>query len=390
MKKRNDYGMLYIGIILIPVALVIAYICITNAGIELLDTQNDSGDTWELIGKVPDYVEIPDVSGGKFFEDIIKDNGKIQSVSSLEDDIGNNAAWCGTFNLIWNDLRDELAKQDIVFQTPSSIVENLNKGTFSVNDISEDSYYKTYGIPTLELKNQIEKAIKDKFNEKSDILEEFEWGNPQGYFLYAMLKKEFKFPKVFTILGTDTFGNDSKAKYFGIDSSTDDKVRNQVDVLYYNSENDFAVKLKTSQNDEVIFSVGNNENNFLDIYNTILNKNENYIGAKYFQDNDLLKVPYINIDIKQEFKDVEDQPFKFANGREYIISKALQTIKFELNEEGGKIKSEAGMMVMETAMMTENKPRYFYVDQPFTIFLIEEGRELPYFAARISNIENIQ
>ncbi len=390
MKKRNDYGMLHIGIILIPMALVIAYICITNAGIELLDTRYDSGDAWELIEKVPDYVEIPNVSGSEYEVDIIKNNGKMQSVPSLEDDIGNNAAWCGTFNLIWNDLRDELAKQDIVFEVPSSIVENLNKGTFSEKDISDESYYKTYGIPTLELKATIEKAIKDKFNEKSDILDEFEWGNPKSYFLYAMLKKEFKFPKVFTKLGTDTFGNDSEAKYFGINSSTDDKVRKQVEVLYYNSENDFAVKLKTSQNDEVILSVGNDENNFLDIYNSILNKNENYTGAKYFQDNDLLKVPYINIDIKQEFEEVEDQPFKFANGSEYIISKALQTIKFEVNEEGGKIKSEAAMMVTETAMMTENKPRYFYVDQPFTIFLIEEGRELPYFAAKISNIENIQ
>lgn len=390
MKKRNDYGMLYIGVILIPVALVIAYICVTNAGIELLDTPDGSDDAWDFIGEVPDYVEIPDVSGNKFFEDIIKDNGKIASIPSLEDDIGNNAAWCGTFNLIWNDLRDEIAKQDIIFQVPNSIVENLNKGTFSVNDISEDSYYKTYGAPTLELKAQIEKAIKDKFNEKSDILEKFEWGNPEGYFLYAMLKKEFEFPKVFTKLGTDTFGDVSEAKYFGIDSSTNDKVRNQVDVLYYNSENDFAVKLKTLQNDEVIFSVGNDENNFLDIYNTILNKNENYTGAKYFQDNDLLKVPYINIDISQRFKEIEDQPFNFDDGREYVISKTLQTIKFELNEKGGKIKSEVGMMLETTAMFIENETRYFYVDQPFTIFLIEEGRELPYFAAKISNIENIQ
>ena len=34
---------------------------------------------------------------------------------SLEDEIKPNTAWCGTFNLIWNDLKNNLAKQDIVF-----------------------------------------------------------------------------------------------------------------------------------------------------------------------------------------------------------------------------------------------------------------------------------
>ena len=67
-------------------------------------------------------------------------------------------------------LRDEIVKQDIVFAVQNEVVKNLNKGTFTVDDISEDSYYKTYGTPTLALKNQIEKAIKEKFNEKSDII----------------------------------------------------------------------------------------------------------------------------------------------------------------------------------------------------------------------------
>ena len=33
---------------------------------------------------------------------------------TLEDEIAENAAWCGTFQLIWNDLKNELAKQSPV------------------------------------------------------------------------------------------------------------------------------------------------------------------------------------------------------------------------------------------------------------------------------------
>ena len=75
-----------------------------------------------------------------------------------------------------------------------------------------------------------------------------------------MLKKEFEFPKVFTKLENGDFGKYKNVKYFGIDSSTDEAVRNQVEVLYYNSSSDFAIKLKTKQNDEVIISRGNTEN----------------------------------------------------------------------------------------------------------------------------------
>lgn len=319
-------------------------------------------------------------------------NKSINIVTSLEDKINENSAWCGTFNLIWNDLKNDIAKQDIKFAQNSEIVDNLNKGTFSIKDLSEDSYYKKYGTPTLELKAEIEKAIKDKFNEKSDILDSFDWSGhtEKEYFLYAMLKKEFEFPKVFDKLENGTFENYDNASYFGIDMNTKNEVGKQIEVLYYNSEDDFALKINTKSNDDIIVSVGNKEKSFLDIYNSILNKNENYKGSKSFADRDTFKMPYITFDLKERISEVEGKPFYFSNGDEYMIDTALQTIQFELNEKGGKIKSEAGMMLKESAMRVEEEPRNFAVDQTFTIFLIEEGEDLPYFAAKISDITSVQ
>ncbi len=328
---------------------------------------------------------------GNIDKQVSNANSNIRIVTSLEDVIEENSAWCGTFNLIWNDLRDIYAKQDIDFGIPSDIVSHLNAGTFTVDDLSENSYYKTHGIPTTELKAEIKKAIKDKFDEESDILDEFDWsGNPKHRILYCMLKKEFEFSKAFTKLDKESFGNNQTATYFGINHTTKDVVDNQVKVLYYNSEDDFAVKILTKQNDEVILAVGRNENNFLDIYNTITAETQNYIGKKYFTKVDELKVPYVKFDLKENITEVENKPFLFADGTEWSIYKALQTIQFELDEKGGKLKSEAGFGMMATAMINEDDPRYFYVDQAFTIFLVEEGEELPYFAAKISDIENIQ
>ena len=318
---------------------------------------------------------------------------EMQIVTSLEDKITQNSVWCGTFNLIWNDLKNDLAKQDIIFKEQTESVNNLNKGTFSTKDISEESYYKVYGTPNKELKEKIEKAIRTKFNEKSDILNDFNWEDAEetDYFLYAMLKKDFKFEKVFTELENGKFGNFENIKYFGINEQTEEQVRNQVKVLYYESKDNFSIKLTTQGNDEIILSKGNKEDNFLEIYKEINEKSEKYKGNRNFTELDKLKIPNISFKLKKEFEELENKPFYLSNGREYVITKALQTIQFELDKEGGKIKSEAGMMVQENAIAVEEvEKREFYIDDTFTIFLQEEGKDLPYFAARISNIKNVQ
>lgn len=206
---------------------------------------------------------------------LVKTDG-INSVLTLDDEITNDTIWCGTFQLIWNDLKNDLAKQDIVFTPQKNVVKNLNKETFSTKDISEKYYYKKIGTPSIELKQEIENAIKEKFNETSDILNDFNWESrgPRDYFLYAMLKKEFEFPKVFTKLDKGTFGEYKNVSYFGINSSTEEAVRDQIKVLYYNSKEDFAVKLLTKSEDEVIISKGNSQNTFAQIYGEIQNASE--------------------------------------------------------------------------------------------------------------------
>ena len=320
-----------------------------------------------------------------------EENG-LNVVLSLEDEISNNSVWCGTFNLVWNDLKNDVAKQDIVFMPQLKVAENLNKGTFNTNYLSEESYYKIHGYAIKELKEKIEKDIKEKFNEKSDILDSFEWPEEKGeqYFLYAMLKKEFEFPMVFSRLENGSFGEYNNVKYFGIDETTEEAVRDQVQVLYYESKDNFAVKLTTKQNDEVIISRGTKENTYIDIYNEIMENAEKYNGSTYFTEEDILQIPNINFDIKENIDDFTGREFLYSDGTEHEITQAMQTIQFELNEKGGEIKSEAGMMVDKLAINTETEKREFIVDDTFTIFLKEKDKELPYFAATISDITQVQ
>lgn len=310
-------------------------------------------------------------------------------VLSLEDKITDNSIWCGTFNLIWNDLKNDLAKRDIVFIPQLDEVINLNKGTFSINDLSNDSYYKVYGHPTLELKKEIEENIKKKFNEKSDILDDFNWnGSIDDYILYVMLKKVFTFPTPFEKLNNSYFKDVDNVKFFGINKKSNNKLREQVAVLYYDDDK-YAVKLNTKENDEVILVKDNNGESFYDIYQNTIKKSQNYYKNN-FTKNDTLRVPNITLNIKKDFDQLTDKPFSFANGDIYVIRKAIQTIKFELDNKGGKIKSEAGMQLEKSSISLENESRDFVFNDTFIIFLKEKGKELPYFAAKISDIKKFQ
>lgn len=306
---------------------------------------------------------------------------------SLEDKLNDNSIWCGTFNLIWNDLKT-LAGGDIVFQNQLEIVDNLNRGTFTTQELNENSYYKVIDTPSLDLKHKIEEAIKEKFNETSDILEDFNWKNygSEDYFLYTMLKKEFEFEQEFTELKKDKFKDTKEIHYFGIDSTTSESVRKQVEVLYYKDQDHFAIKLNTKTEDEIILARGAKETSFQEIYNSILKESENDKGSKTFGEKDTLKIPNLNFKVKQQFTELENKEFTFTNGKNYYVEKALQTIQFLLNEKGGKVKSEAGMGVKNFSLRDNENPRYFHFDNTFTLFLKEKESILPYLAIQIEDI----
>lgn len=324
----------------------------------------------------------------------------IAVLPTMIDNLKSNSIWCPTFQLVWNDMVNEVVKTDVKFigDEDNEFANNLNKQDFKEDMLSEESFYKTYGLKTLELKEKIETGIKDKFNETSDVLNDIDWSeealdqegdDTNRYIFYTMLKKEFNFENEFSILEPSSFGNKTKnIKYFGVDSDTDFKARRQVEVLYYNSDKNFAVELQTAEGDSVILARGENADNFKKVYENIQNNKEKFEGDIYLQEEDTLKIPNLNVDVKKEYTEFQNKIFYSKEGRECEIMKAIQTIKFDLDNKGGKVKSEAIIDMVDTAAIKidRTKPRHFDFDDEFVIFLKEDKKDVPYFASRISDI----
>lgn len=207
-----------------------------------------------------------------------------------------------------------------------------------------------------------------------------------------MLKKEFNFENDFNELDNGTFGTKySDIKYFGINKNSNSKLYNQVEVLYYNSESDFAIVLNTKEGEQVILCRGTEGANFATIYNNLIAKSQEYKGNKKFTEDDYLKVPNIKFNTKKEFNELCNKEFLAKDGDRCKIEQAIQTIELEMDKSGGKIKSEAAIgMVKVTAMVPAEEQRYFYLNDEFTMFLKEKDKDMPYFAANIEDITLFQ
>jgi hypothetical protein len=322
-------------------------------------------------------------------------------IPTMYDTVLTDSAWTPTFELIWHDLKNKYVHQDITWAGQPSIVDSLNKEYFKENMISDEYLYKIADYKTLELKKTIEKGIKDKFNQESDVLDDIDWSDSEldhgpeeerRILLYSMLYREFEYINPLDELQNSNFKNVENVRYFGFDNNSDSKLTNQIEVLYYDTK-DYMIKLNTKNGDELFFIINPEGSTFNEMWTNANNKANKYTGNKVFTTNDYLKIPYLSFDIKREYTELCNHIFFNKTGTEYFdIQKAIQTIKLELDNKGGKVKSEAVIDTKNgiTSVGKEPEHRYFYYNDTFALFIKEKNKDVPYFAARVDDINKYQ
>ncbi len=299
-----------------------------------------------------------------------------------------NRIWVGTFQIVWNEAVDNVVHKQIKFINHDSVIaKQLNKKEFKKSNISEDSYYTKTGIVSPALKTEIEKGIKTKFNETSDILDMFDFSyQPDKIFIYAMLKKDFKFIKPFDKLSQGPFAkNFNLVDYFGIDEDSKAALRKNVNVLFYNSNEDFAVKLFTKGKDEVVLYRTNDDKTFDKYYTDLNKKSKSFKGDKTFTKDDKIRIPDIKLYQETSFADLEGHQIK---GTDFKIDKTIETVDFRMNNEGVKLKSEAAIMMKCMAIPIERGRSFMFTDN-FILFLNEKGQKVPYYAMKVSDVETL-
>ena len=319
----------------------------------------------------------------------------INIVPTVQNEVTKNSVWCATFQLVWEDFQYKLLENNfIVNGEKNKTIDSLVANKIEENILSEKDYYKVMGRTTIKLKEEIEKELIKRFNERSSILDKVDFREKtDNILIYTMLKKIFLFKHKFDELDKQEFGKSKeKVEYFGINKKTKNikKLANQIKVLFYNTYDEYSIMLKTNKEDRIILYRTNDNYNFESAFNEIKNKSENYANTN-FSNKDTLKVPKLNFNILKNYNEVIGKTFIRSRDNEiFKIAQAMQTIEFKLDETGGKIKSEALIKVGETAIRRPqtNVARHFDFNDTFYLFLIEEGKENPYLALRVQDIKD--
>ena len=305
-------------------------------------------------------------------------------------DSNENKIWVCTFQLVFNDIKNNIIKNNIEFkdEKPTEELTGLNKEEFNSSMLNKSSYYTSYGKTTLSEKEKIKKDIKEKFNETSDIIDTLDWSEEKGkFYAYAMLKKEFEFINAFDKLSSSKFNNSQKEyAFFGINNNSNQILRKNINILFYNNENDYAVSLNT-MNDDIIILYRNDKNDSLqNLYQEMREKENNYTNNKFLNKSDTLKIPNLKFKKVRKYQELCN---KLIKGTDYMFSDAIETVQFELDNKGGKVKSEAVAMIKLTSAAPNRniKPRHFNFDKTFNMFLIDSGKTEPYMGLRIYDLD---
>lgn len=240
----------------------------------------------------------------------IPKNAKPVFYSGAKGESDMDTIWCGTFQLAWNELINQYGKEIDLKDYNSELIDKLNKQSFTKDMLSEDSYYIKVAETTPSLKEEIKQEMKKKFGKNSAVLDNIDFNQKNGITIYTALNKKFEFLEIFDDLEDKKFGETDKIiKCFGIDKKSDKSLYKNVEVMYYgwnkeSEEWEYAAKLKTKENEEVILANISSIGDFDETYKKVLELENTYEETKEFQDIDIIEIPYMNINFTINYEEL--------------------------------------------------------------------------------------
>lgn len=318
----------------------------------------------------------------------VKETVKMNEYSQFQD------FFTPAFQLIWNDFSDKVIGHKVEFVDGNpKIVEEFNQKRLTDKMLSEKDYYKTIAPQTYKTKKTIEKELKKKFNEKSQLLDRISWlkkDDKVHKVLYCMFKKDVYFPKVFEQLPPAPFVAEQNSstyyKMFGT-MKNQSKFSQQVVPIYYNDKNDYAVRLLTKTGDEIILMTLNSDEPVLTIWDNLYSEKLSKNDSLHFDKNSKLLVPFIDFKKEINYNELTGKPIVDSN---IVIDTALEVIEFSLDNTGAKIKNEAMMGIRTTALRPHEPQKLYYFNKPFVLFIRSKDGNVPYFAMKIKDTQYLK
>ena len=171
-------------------------------------------------------------------------------------------------------------------------------------------------------------------------------------------------------------------------------------ILYYNNDEDFAMRLLPEDQAHEIVLVKTDFANQATLAACIANlnqasttfwnnRNDDNSWKYYWNDEDEVLIPKLLFNIEKDYKDIVGSTFTTPQ-TPFSVTKAYQRTAFLLNEKGAEVESEAEITVEATEAVEEVErpsPKIMHFNKKFLILLKRKDSSNPYFAMLVNDTE---
>jgi len=313
-----------------------------------------------------------------------------------------NVIWCSTFQISWNQLKNNVIKGPIQLAGAEEFCNRLNNAKQSAADLESNSYYAAAGVAQEGIIDKIKKEMAKKF--PSEEVPDLSFSTPLDLIAYSFLYLEIKFPKPFEqrekeFLFTDSTKKKTDVVSFGVwdEDNKFDKIREQVEVLYYHrpdpndrydTKSEFAVDLcTTTEPYQIVLARIPRQQTLSRALMYLEEKISSYRTAETYDpklaSDDVLIMPEMFWRIKHSYDDIIDKEIIHPAFKSYRMTLAGQTIQFKLDRYGVILKSDSRIWIISGIFC----PRYFVFDQPFLLYLKKRDAQHPLYVMWVNNAE---
>ena len=311
---------------------------------------------------------------------------------------GATQVWSPLFQASWEKLNAIQGGELEKVVPPNALIKKLEEFEWQAESVMPKDGYAVYAGPaTQEFARETAASIKEKFEIEIDASRVPTI--PQGKAAYGILLRDLKFKKKFFRSRKQALefrartGKSHKVEFFGTAGSHSGGYGDFVKVLHYDpGASSFILSVATDREGEnLIVYRPDLECSFRIAMERVKKALEKPLSGPsgslkdgLLHRKDVIKIPYVTVDADTDFTEQLSGGLHYAGEPlPWLVARAFQVTKFELFEEGARVRVETGVGIEpfgEPPKPPPVTPRSFVCDRPFYVFLWRTGADWPYLA----------
>ncbi len=308
---------------------------------------------------------------------------------------GQSVLWCGTFQLVWNEICG-LVGEDIHFAGEPPMVAAMNKKAFTAADLDDASYVALAGFVRDGIRPKIAAALKDKFKGQAPphfLPNPAETPRPQDIVGYAYLFKHLEFETPFERLDQPLPFEGASVSAFGMGEYKPghEAMYPEINILDYKGPDDFVIELKTkAKEDRLILAKVQPAATLGQTVDAVCRRDAAATPQPVFPGDLVLAVPRFNFDITRQFNEIMYKLLVVKNpavAKDLLVFEAAQDIRFQMDEKGVRLRSESHISLGCSANYNYRPTHIMIFDKPFLVLMKRADAATPYFAMWVGSPE---